>query len=94
MVDGVARPSLRFLLRLWAEARGEVWEWRASLHDPRGPAVVGFPSPEAALAYLQAAMMAEQSRVEHAWLRLLIESDGLAEDAAREDVIGTIMPLP
>ncbi|GAB4270474.1 MAG: hypothetical protein Kow0080_14980 [Candidatus Promineifilaceae bacterium] len=55
-----ARPSLSYLLRLWAEADGERWVWRISLtpvaRQTGETQPLGFASLETAVAHLQAEM--------------------------------------
>lgn len=59
MTDSITRPSLSYLLRLWAEEDGEAWAWRASLQVIPGQQALGFPSLEAAVAYLKSEMSKE-----------------------------------
>ncbi|HFQ92995.1 MAG TPA: hypothetical protein ENK32_03220 [Anaerolineae bacterium] len=55
-----ARPSLSYLLRLWAEEDGGRWVWRISLtpvaRQVEETKPLGFSSLETAVAYLQAEM--------------------------------------
>jgi len=67
VTDSVARPSLSFLLRLWAEANGADWVWRASVADLQGSAMTGFADMEAALAFIRAAVASEQQPAGHHW---------------------------
>jgi len=59
----IIRPTLIYIIRLWAEPAGDCWVWRLSLQpvlveNPVTP--IGFASLEAAVAFL-ANQMAKSS---------------------------------
>jgi hypothetical protein len=59
VADLITRPTLSYVLRLWAEADDGQWVWRVSLtpirtKHARDEAPLGFASLAEAVAYLQA----------------------------------------
>ncbi|MFQ5626591.1 MAG: hypothetical protein ACE5FM_08065 [Methyloligellaceae bacterium] len=66
MTDSIVRPTLSYLLRLWAEDDGGRWLWRVSVEpiprQARGDEILGFPSLEVAVAFLRAEMEKEENR--------------------------------
>lgn len=58
MTDAIIRPTLIYIIRLWAEPDQGTWVWRASLQPVHQREVVplGFASLDEATLFLQAAM--------------------------------------
>ena len=56
MTDTILRPTLSYLLRLWAERDGEHWQWRVSLQAIPGKHPMAFGSFDQALQFLHEQM--------------------------------------
>lgn len=59
MDSPIIRPTLVYIIRLWAEPSSDDWVWRASLRPVRADlpvALLGFASLETAVAFLQQQM--------------------------------------
>lgn len=62
MTDSIMRPTLAYLLRLWAERDGERWQWRASLQEIPGGQPTAFGEFDLALQFLRERMKREEAR--------------------------------
>lgn len=59
MDSPIIRPTLVYIIRLWAEPANEDWVWRVSLRSVQADvqvAPLGFASLETAVAFLQQQM--------------------------------------
>jgi hypothetical protein len=56
MTDAIIRPTLIYIIRLWAEPDQGTWVWRASLQavHKREATPLGFASLDEATTFLQA----------------------------------------
>lgn len=65
VTQSIIRPTLVYIIRLWAEPADGTWIWRLSLQpvlSDQAAAPLGFGTLEHAVAFLQQAMV-EQTRL-------------------------------